>query len=78
MNAVLAVIDRILEGLGNVADKVYLLWEREPVAVTAVVTGLIDLAIAYGVPIDGDQKTAILGVISAIGVVVARNQVTPA
>lgn len=77
MNPVVAVIDRILEAIGNAGDSVIRVWEREPVAVTAVITGALDVAIVFGVPIDDGQKTAIVGLVSAIGVLVARNQVTP-
>lgn len=77
MNPVIQLIDNILAGIGNFGDKIINLWENEPVAVTAVVTGALDLLIAYNAPITPDQKTAILVVVSGIGALIARRKVTP-
>lgn len=77
MNPVLAFIDNILAGIGNVSQKVMNLWEDEPVAVTGIVTALLDAAISFNAPIDADQKTAVIAVVTAVGVLIARNRVTP-
>lgn len=77
MNPVVFALDRILAGIGNLGDKLINLWENEPVAVTAVVTGALDLLVAYNAPITPEQKTAILALVSGIGVLIARRQVTP-
>ena len=52
-------------------------WEAEPVAVTGLVTVLIDAGVAFGLPITPEQKLAVVGVVSALGVLIARSQVTP-
>ena len=77
MNTVLSVIDRILEGIGSLGEKIVNLWETEPLAVTALITGSLDAAVAFGAPISPDQKTAVIGLVSAIGVLIARSKVTP-
>ena len=77
MNAILAVVDRILAGIGNGLDRAVKLWEDEPVAITGVVTALLDAAISFNLPIEPDQKTAVIAVVTAIGVLIARNRVTP-
>jgi len=77
MNPIVAVLDRILEAIGNVSQKAIGLWEDEPVAITGVITALLDAAIAFNAPIAPDQKTAVIAVVSAIGVLIARNRVTP-
>ena len=77
MNTVLSVIDRILAGIGSLGEKVVNLWETEPVAVSGLVTVALDAAVAFGAPISPDQKTAVIGVVSAIGVLIARSKVTP-
>src|SRR5699024_10895655 len=60
------------------------MWERiknEPVILTDVVTAVVALAVAFGVPVSADQKAAIIGVVVAVvalaGGAVARKQVTP-
>jgi len=60
------------------------MWERvknEPAIVTGVVTAVIVLAVAFGVPISDDQKSAILGLVSAVlmlaGAGVVRGKVKP-
>lgn len=53
-------------------------WQTEPVAVTGLLTVLLNAAIVFGAPIDDGQKTAIIAVVSSLGIVIARSQVTPA
>jgi hypothetical protein len=77
MNRVLAFFDSILAGINAAGDKIVNLWESEPVAVSGLVTVLLDAGIAFGLPIDPDQKTAVIAVVSAIGVLIARSKVTP-
>ena len=57
------------------------LWARikdEPVLVTTLCGAVIALLIAYGVQISPDQKTAVIGFVTAILALFARSQVTPA
>ncbi len=81
MNPVLFAIDRTLSaigaGLDKIASGIVSLWENEPVAVTGLVTAILDAAIAFNAPIDEGQKTAIIAVVSGIGILIARKQVTP-
>ena len=77
MNTVLSIIDSILAGIGSLGEKAVNLWETEPVAVSGLVTVALDAALAFGAPISPDQKTAVIGVVSAIGVLIARSKVTP-
>jgi hypothetical protein len=51
--------------------------QTEPVVVTGAVTAAVDLAVAFGAPISGGEKGAILGLVAAIGLFVARKAVTP-
>lgn len=54
---------------------------REPAAFSGLVVAVLTLVVTFGVPIDRDQKTAIVGVVAAvltmIGAGVTRSQVTP-
>lgn len=58
---------------------------REPVAIvgtiTGIVTALIALFVAFGLDLNRDQQTAILGVVAAVAPLVAayfaRRRVTP-
>ena len=77
MNTVLSVIARILAGIGSLGEKIVNLWESEPVAVTGLITVSLDVAVAFGVNISPDQKTAVIGLVSAIGILIARQKVTP-
>ena len=52
-------------------------WETEPVAVSGLVTVLLDAAVAFGAPISPDQKTAAVAVVTALGIIIARSKVTP-
>lgn len=63
--------------LNSAFGRLISLWENEPVAVTALVAGLLDVLIAYNAPVTPEQKTAILAVVSGIGVLIARQKVTP-
>lgn len=63
--------------LTDIFAKVLGLWESEPVAIVALITAALDVATVFGAPISPEQKTAVVGVVSALGVLVARNQVTP-
>jgi hypothetical protein len=74
MNAILVRIGDAFTGLfGGIIN----IWETEPVAVTGLITVLLDAAVAFGAPIDDGQKTAVVGVVSAVGVLIARSNVTP-
>jgi hypothetical protein len=53
------------------------LWKREPARFVALAVAIVDLAVVFGVPIDPEQKAAIVTVISAIGVEYIRSRVTP-
>ena len=77
MNKVLSVIDHILAGIGALGEKIVELWESEPVAVTGLVTAGLDAAVAFGAAISPDQKTAVVILVTAIGVLIARSKVTP-
>lgn len=50
-------------------------------AIGAVLVAILDAAVAFGAPITADQKTALIGVVSAVGLVVTlyaqRSQVVP-
>lgn len=54
---------------------------NEPALIVGAVEALVVLAVAFGVPITGDEKAAIIGAVSAVlmlvGAVVTRSQVTP-
>ena len=52
------------------------LLETEPVVVVGLITSLIDAAVVFGVPIDESQKTALIGIITALGVLLARSKAT--
>lgn len=53
------------------------LWKREPARFVALGIAIVDLAVVFGVPITQEQKTALVTVISAIGVEYIRSRVTP-
>lgn len=56
------------------------LWDRiqrEPVLVTTLVGAVLALFVAFGLTISPDQKTAVIGVVTAILALFARSQVTP-
>lgn len=54
---------------------------NEPALIMGLVTAAIDLVVAFGLPLAVDQRTAIVGVVSAvlalIGAFVVRQSVTP-
>ena len=70
MNRITLIFDRTI---GAIID----LWEREPVAVTGVTTALLDVLIASNAPITPELKTAVVALVTAIGILIGRNQVTP-
>ncbi len=51
------------------------LWQREPALMANVIIGVVDaaivLAVAFGLPISPEQRTAILGFASAVLVLVS-------
>jgi hypothetical protein len=51
--------------------------QAEPVLLTTLVATVIGLLVAFGVPIDDEQKTAVLLVVTAAAAIFARSQVTP-
>ncbi len=57
------------------------LWKSEPALVVGFVTAVLDLGIAFGLPVTPDQKIAIVGVVSAalamLGATFVRGEVTP-
>jgi LPXTG-motif cell wall-anchored protein len=62
-------------------DNLLSLFQREPVLVIALANAALLVAVTFGLPITGEQKTAIdtlLGALLAIGAgVVIRSRVTP-
>lgn len=61
-------------------DALKAIWVRitdEPVLITTLVGAVIALAVAFGVDISDDQKTAIIVVVTAVLAIFARSQVTP-
>lgn len=70
-------MNTVLAAIGRLTAKVISVWENEPVAVSGLVTVLLDAAVAFGAPISDDQKTAVIAIVSAIGVLIARSQVSP-
>lgn len=54
------------------------LWGSEPVVIVGLVDAVLILLISFGVNIAPEQKTAIDGVLAALGVLLARSQVSPA
>lgn len=61
----------------NILDRI----KNEPAAITGAVVAAITLAVAFGVPISSDQRSAIVGIVGAVlsllGAGVVRSQVTP-
>ncbi len=57
------------------------LWRAEPALVVGFITAVLDLGIAFGLPLTADQKVAIIGVVSAalamLGATLVRAEVTP-
>lgn len=49
---------------------------HEPLAWTALVNAIIDLAIVFGAPITTEQKTAIIATVGAVSVLFVRSKVT--
>jgi hypothetical protein len=49
---------------------------HEPVVWIGLIDAVIILAVTFGVHISDDQKTAIDGVLAAIGLILTRSQVT--
>jgi hypothetical protein len=70
-------MNAIANTIRTIFDAVTGIWTSEPVAVTGLVTVLLDAAISFGAPISPDQKTAVIGVVSALGILVARSKVSP-
>lgn len=58
------------------------LWAREPARVVGLVVAALALLVAFGLPITGEQREAIVGVTIAIlailGAEITRSRVTPA
>jgi hypothetical protein len=50
---------------------------HEPVVWIGLVDALIIVAVTFGVPITPEQKTAVDGVLAALGLLITRSQVTP-
>ena len=53
------------------------MWNREPVAVVALIEAVVILAVAFGVDLSAEQMAAIMAVVVAFGAVVQRSQVSP-
>jgi hypothetical protein len=57
------------------------LWHLEPSLVTGVITALLALLVAFGLPITPEQKTAVLGIIGPVYAILAalnvRRKVVP-
>ena len=58
------------------------IWQAEPAMVIGLVTAVLALVVSFGIPVSQDQRDAIVGVVSAvlilIGAVVVRANVYPA
>ena len=54
------------------------LWAQHPSYVIGFATAIINLAIGFGAPLDGDQKTAIIGLLTAAATLLTHSQVSPA
>lgn len=52
-------------------------WGREPVVITTVAVALVDAAVVFGAPLEAEQKTAIVTLITALGAAIARSRVRP-
>jgi uncharacterized membrane protein len=51
--------------------------QNEPVLVTTLVGAVLGLLIVFGVPINDEQKTAVVLLATALLAIFARSQVTP-
>lgn len=51
---------------------------NEPVLVTTFVGALLNLLIVFGLPIDDEQKLAVVALVTALLAIFARSKVTPA
>lgn len=58
-------------------NRLFNFWRSEPVVATAIVVGALDLLTVFGLPISVEQKTAVVTFVTAVGVAVARSQVSP-
>ena len=58
------------------------IWQAEPAMVIGLVTAVLALVVSFGIPVSQDQRDAIVGVVSAVlillGAVVVRANVYPA
>ncbi|GAC1373670.1 MAG: hypothetical protein NVSMB4_00440 [Acidimicrobiales bacterium] len=50
---------------------------HEPAVIAGAIAAIIALAIAFGVHLSADQTGAIMAVVSAVGALLVRSQVTP-
>jgi len=64
--------------MNSLIARIALLWSREPVVITGLIDAVLVLAVHLGLPLDDGTKVAIDGVLAAIGVLIARSQVSPA
>lgn len=53
------------------------LWAKEPTLVVGLVSTIIALVVAFGIRLTADQVGAIMAVVSALGALAVRSQVTP-
>lgn len=62
-------------------DKLVDLWAREPARIVGLVVALLALLVAFGVDITTEQQTAIVGIVTAIlivlGAELTRSKVSP-
>jgi hypothetical protein len=58
-------------------SKAFGLWQREPVVITAAITAALDAGVVFGLPLTMEQKTALIGMVTSLGVLIARSQVSP-
>lgn len=53
------------------------IWNREPVAIVALVEALVILAVAFGLDLSVEQMAAIMALVVAAGANVQRSHVSP-
>jgi len=58
-------------------DRVTAIWDREPVAILAVVEVIIAAVVAFGLDLTGEQVAAVVSLSAALLGVTARANVTP-
>lgn len=68
MTSILVLLHMALDSLVSV-------WEHEPVVIVGLANAVLDLLVAFGVPVTSEQKLMIGGAIGAVSVVLLRASV---